>query len=78
MKRSVQKNLKETLIKNHVCYVLITCDAPSEDGKMQVEMSYEGDATLAAFLLQGAQSFIDEQDTDKEQVACSNKICYFE
>lgn len=76
MKRSVQKSSKEP--KKHVCYVLITCDAPSEDGKMQVEMTYEGDATLAAYLLQGAQSFIDEQEFEEQRIVCSNKICYFE
>lgn len=64
-KRDAEKELIKTLAKNHACYVLITCDAPSDDGNMQVEMTYEGDATLAAYLLQGAQSFIDEQDAQE-------------
>lgn len=78
MKRDVQKLLKSTLAKKHVCYVLITCDAPSEDGHMQVEMTYEGDATLAAYLLQGAQSFIDEQELDEEEMCANNKIQFIE
>jgi len=78
MKRIMQKNVRDSLIKKHVCYVLITCDAPSDDGKMNVEMSYEGDATLAAYLLQGAQSFIDDQDFEGKSSASSAKICYFE
>lgn len=82
MKRSIQKSIRDTLIKKHVCYVLITCDAPSEDGEMQVEMTYEGDTALAAYLLQGAQSFIDQQELDQDfndtNVVCSSKICYFE
>lgn len=78
MKRNVQKSFRDALIKKHVCYVLITCDAPSDDGKMNVEMSYEGDATLAAYLLQGAQSFIDEQGFEGQSSASTAKISYFE
>lgn len=61
MKRRDDTCLKEQLAKKHACYVLITCDEPSCDGKMQVEMSYEGDATLAAYILHGAQMHIDGQ-----------------
>lgn len=64
MKCSKQKHLRDTLAKNHACYVLITCDEPTDDGNMQVEMTYEGDAALAAYLLQGAQSIIDESDDE--------------
>lgn len=62
MKCSKQKLLRDTLAKKHACYVLITCAEPTDDGDMQVEMTYEGDAALAAYLLQGAQSIIDEKD----------------
>lgn len=62
MKRHVAKGLREELAKKHACYVLITCDEPSDDGQMQVEMSYEGDATLAAYILHGAQLRIDEEE----------------
>lgn len=65
MKRNVRRNIQETLAKNPACYVLITCDEPAEDGNMQVEMTYEGDASLASYLLQGAQSIIDEQNTEE-------------
>lgn len=78
MKRSVGKCLKEELAKKHACYVLITCDAPSGDGKMQVEMSYEGDATLAAYILQGAQLHIDEQEIEAVPSVEKSKIHYFE
>lgn len=61
MKRNSDKQIKDTLAKNHACYVLITCDPPRDGGEMQVEMTYEGDATLAAYLLHGAQDFIDDQ-----------------
>lgn len=78
MKRNVHKGLKESLAKKHVCYVLITCDAPSDDGKMEVELTYEGDASLASYLLQGAQSIIDEEELENEQMVCNEKILYFE
>jgi hypothetical protein len=71
MNHDVAKRIRKTLARNHACYVLITCDEPTEDGLMQVEMTYEGDATVAAYLLQGAQSFIDEQD---DLAASSAKI----
>ena len=61
------KGLKASLAKKHFCYVLITCDAPADDGKMAVEMTYEGDPTLAAYLLQGAQTFMDDQDENEPQ-----------
>lgn len=78
MKRSIEKCLKEELAKKHACYVLITCDSPSGDGNMQVEMSYEGDATLAAYILHGAQLHIDEQEIETVCQAQTSKIHYFE
>ena len=64
MKSNKQKRLYDSLSKKHACYVLITCGEPTDDGNMQVEMTYEGDATLAAYLLQGAQSIIDERESN--------------
>ena len=49
--------------KNGACYILITCGEPSEDGKMQVEMTYEGDALLAAYLLESAQGMIEHKES---------------
>lgn len=79
MKRRVEKCLKAELAKKHACYVLITCDAPSVDGKMQVEMSYEGDATLAAYILHGAQLHVEQQEMDNGVPAAKmTKIHSFE
>lgn len=75
MRADVQKRLKKTLAKNHAYYVLITCDRPTENGQMNVEMTYEGDANIAAYLLQGAQHFIDEQEeVEYTDNSCCNKI----
>lgn len=79
MKGNVQKRLKNTLSKKHLCYVLITCDPPTDNGEMQVEMTYEGDASLAAYLLKGAQqSIIDELEIEMTEVCCNNKILYLD
>lgn len=77
MKRDSGKCVKMELAKKHACYVLITCDEPSDDGRMQVEMSYEGDATLAAYILQGAQFHLNEQGIDGPIVE-SDKIRFLE
>jgi len=55
------QSIKKTLSKNNVAYVLITCGEPTEDGKMEVEMSYDGDECLAAYLIESAQNVFDNQ-----------------
>lgn len=57
---SVLQHLTNILAEENTCYVLITCKEPEENGQMQVEMVYEGDASLAAYLLKSAQGFIEE------------------
>lgn len=75
MSPHTRQRIQKSLAKNHACYVLITCDAPSADGKMHVEMTYEGDAAVASYLLQGAQTFIDEQEEfDPLPASRANKI----
>ncbi len=54
--------LNKLLAKDQACYVLIMCGVPGEDGKMHVEMSYEGDPVLAAYLVESAQQFIDVEE----------------
>jgi hypothetical protein len=68
MKPRVRKDVKKMLSEDHTCYVLITCSDPSDEGRMEVEMTYEGDPTLAGYLLQSAQSFIE--DEDDEDLTC--------
>ena len=58
---AVLGKVKKVLGEQHSCYVLITCSEASKDGKMNVEMSYEGDETLAAFLLENASQVFDER-----------------
>jgi len=58
--------IKQALAKLHACYVLITCSEPSKEGKMEVEMNYEGDETLAAFLIDNASQVFDDRINQKE------------
>lgn len=60
--KETERDIQETLLKENACYVLITCGQPSEDGKMQVEMTYEGDASLAAYLIESAQGLLDHHN----------------
>lgn len=53
--------IKKSLGENNACYVLITCGSPAIDGKMNVEMSYEGDEALAAYLIDNAQQVFDDR-----------------
>jgi hypothetical protein len=45
------------------CSVTITCGHPSEEGKMDVEFTYDGDKVLVMYLLETAQDFMHEQIT---------------
>lgn len=54
------KMTKKFLREKKACYVLITCDDPTSDGKMCVEMSYEGDVNLAALMIDRAHIYIHE------------------
>lgn len=58
--------MRKLLEKDFEGYVLVTCRPASNDGKMQVEMSYDGDPVLAAYLMEGAQEYLQEEDADSE------------
>lgn len=51
---------KKQLGEKNACYVFITCSQPSLEGTMEVEMDYEGDIDLAAYLIDSAQTFFRE------------------
>jgi hypothetical protein len=64
MKDDPHARIRKLLSKNYVGYVLITCKPPERSGSMQVEMTYEGDVALASYLLEGARSYLDEEELD--------------
>ena len=68
MKPEVDQTVRKALTPDHSCYVLITCGHPQEDGEMEVELSYQGDSTLAAFLLESAQGCLENGDLGQVKV----------
>ena len=60
-----EKNIKRALERDTACYVLITCSEPNADGKMEVELNYEGDETLAAFLVENAAQVFDSRSVQR-------------
>ena len=58
-RKKTAAEVKQTLAEDHACYVLITCGRPAKDGKMEVEMTYQGDPTLAAYLVESAHNLIE-------------------
>ncbi len=57
-----KQDLRQLLAERNACFVLITCSEPTEEGKMEVEMTYEGDESLAAYLIESAHSLIENQN----------------
>ncbi len=55
-----RQDLRQLLTERYACFVLITCGEPTQQGKIEVEMSYDGDASLAAYLIETAQSYIED------------------
>jgi hypothetical protein len=72
MKTRVHDRLSRTLVQRmlesqkHASYVLITCGQPAEDGRMDVELTYDGDVNLAAYLVDTAQEIIEEKISQNE------------
>ncbi len=58
VKEKVRRLLNQ---ENNACFILITCKEPSADGKMQVDLSYEGDTSLASYLIDNAQDFFSQE-----------------
>lgn len=60
------EKIKKTLAEKHACYVLITCAEPTREGQMEVEMTYEGDESLASFLVENASQVFEERISQRE------------
>lgn len=58
--------VKQSLGDSCACCVLITCSVPSEEGKMEIEMSFEGEESLAAFLVENASQVFDQRIMQRE------------
>ena len=63
---NAEKHLKKALDRGIACFVLITCSEPNEEGKMEVELNYDGDETLAAFLVENAVKVFENKTNVRE------------
>ena len=61
-----EKEIKKALGDSCACYVLISCTTPNADGKMEVQMNYEGDESLAAYLVENASQVFDDRRNCRE------------
>ncbi len=61
-----EKEIKKAINTNCACYVLITCSEPNAEGKMEVELNYDGDESLAAFLVENASQVFDGRANRRE------------
>lgn len=50
------------ILCDQVGYVLVTCRPTKKDGRMEVELSYEGDLDLASYLVEGAQGYLESEE----------------
>jgi len=73
MRLKLAKGESTSLKNNIACSIQISCTQVDEEGHMQVEMNYEGDACLAAYLLEGAQQIISEKIEEEEAVYPASK-----
>jgi len=63
-RRDPHKEFEKNYGQSQMAYVLITCGNPSKDGEMQVQMTYGGSSSLAHYLINGAQIYLEEEPLD--------------
>ena len=72
--RDPHKEFEKTFSKSHAGYVLITCENPTDDGNMHVEMTFGGSPALANILINGAQNYLEEQPGEEHEECLNPKI----
>jgi hypothetical protein len=65
---SKERDFRKELNDRYCCYVLITCTTPSKEGNMQVNLTYEGDESLASYLIENAQMLLNPEQSSDERV----------
>jgi hypothetical protein len=62
-----EKNAMQKIGADCACYVLISCTRPDANGQMEVQMNYEGDESLASFLVASAVDAFDQNGERKSR-----------
>ena len=47
--------------------MVIACEEPNDEGKMRIEMTYEGDTDLVSYLLASAQALLEDEEEGQPQ-----------
>jgi hypothetical protein len=63
-KKEIEEVIKKQKKGKTICYVLLTCNETSEEGTMEVDMKYEGERWLAAYLVESAQKVLEEEEEE--------------
>jgi hypothetical protein len=61
--KNFHDEVRTILRDDHVGYVLVTCRQTGQAGKLEVEVSYEGEPDLACYLVDGAQGYFENELT---------------
>ena len=64
-KKDIKSIIKRNRKEKAICYVLITCSEPNENGSMEVEMKYEGERWLASYLVKSAQGSLEGEEDER-------------
>ena len=59
--KNFHEQVRTLLCEDHVGYVLVTCRKTKQAGKLEVEVSYDGDPDLACYLVEGAQGYFQHE-----------------
>lgn len=60
------ERFKKDLGEEYACLVVIACTHPDAKGKMDVSLDFEGDETLASFLVENAAQAFEDRDISRE------------
>jgi hypothetical protein len=70
MKEDIHEGIRKKLEGKHTCYVLITCGPPTDEGEMDVKMTYGGEPIVAEYLLQGALEYFYDDHEEEKSIPC--------
>lgn len=59
--KNFHDEVRTILRDDHVGYVLVTCRQTNQTGKLEVEVSYEGEPDMACYLIDGAQGYLENE-----------------
>ena len=60
-KGSIPDRVNRAFFRRNICYVLLTCGEPNQNGEMDVEMTYEGDPYLVSYMIENAREMIERK-----------------